>query len=157
MLSHENAPKLEHAAGELAVVQSDEVAYRGQIVAAVITDSLEAAQRGAEPLEITYVGRPPDVVLRADHPSLNTPEQVNAGFPTDTDDGDFLEAFGRARVTLDETYETPAFHNNPLEPHATMAVWVRTAASCCTTPRRARHRPRRRSRRPSGCPRRRCA
>ena len=28
-----------------------------------------------------------------------------------------------ADVSIDVTYETPAFHNNPMEPHATAAVW----------------------------------
>jgi xanthine dehydrogenase YagR molybdenum-binding subunit len=123
VLSHENAPALHEVEGELAVLQSPRVAYRGQIVAAVIGESLEAAQEGAALLEVAYDAQPPDVVLRPDHPSLYQPETVNPDFPSDSEDGDFAGAFARAQISLDEVYETPAFHNNPMEPHATMAVW----------------------------------
>jgi xanthine dehydrogenase YagR molybdenum-binding subunit len=123
VLTHENAARLDEAPGELGVLQSAHVAYRGQIVAAVIADSLEAAQQGAALLLVAYDQQPPDVVLRADHPTLYAPEKVNPAFPTDTDDGDFEGAFEQSELRLDETYETPTFHNNPMEPHATTAVW----------------------------------
>jgi xanthine dehydrogenase YagR molybdenum-binding subunit len=123
VLSHENAPRLDQAAGELAVLQSEHVAYRGQIVAAVVAESLEAAQRAAELVHVDYEEHQPDVVLRPDHPTLYAPEKVNPAFPTDTDDGDFAGAFGAAEISIDETYETPTLHNNPIEPHATMAAW----------------------------------
>jgi xanthine dehydrogenase YagR molybdenum-binding subunit len=123
VLSHESAPRLHEAAGELSVLQSDEVAYRGQIVAAVIAESLETAQQGAALLEISYHAQTPDVVLRSNHPSLYAPEKVNPSFPTDSEDGDFTGAFDAAEVSLDAVYETPTLHNNPMEPHATTAVW----------------------------------
>jgi xanthine dehydrogenase YagR molybdenum-binding subunit len=63
------------------------------------------------------------VVLRDDHPTLYTPEVVNPSFPSDSDDGDFPGAFAQAEVGIDHTYETPAFHNNPMEPHASIARW----------------------------------
>jgi xanthine dehydrogenase YagR molybdenum-binding subunit len=123
VITHENAARLQEAPGELGVLQSAQVRYRGQIIAAVIADSLEAAQQGAARLQVRYDQQPADVVLRADHPTLYAPEHVNPSFPTDTDDGDFDGAFAQAEVRLDETYETPTFHNNPMEPHATTAVW----------------------------------
>ena len=47
VLSHENAPALPAAEGELAVLQSNEVRYRGQIVAAVVAAGLETARQAA--------------------------------------------------------------------------------------------------------------
>ena len=48
VLSHENAPDLgEVEDGELAVLQSPRVAYRGQIVAVAIAESLEVAREAA--------------------------------------------------------------------------------------------------------------
>jgi xanthine dehydrogenase YagR molybdenum-binding subunit len=123
VLSHENAPRLHDAAGELSVLQADEVAYRGQIVAAVIAESLETAQQGAALIEIAYDAQAPDVVLRSNHPGLYRPETVNPSFPTDSEEGDFAGAFDAAEVSLDAVYDTPTFHNNPMEPHATTAVW----------------------------------
>src|SRR5262249_19747793 len=48
---------------------------------------------------------------------------VNPNYPAVSTDGDFDEAFANAPVKVDFTYETPAEHNNPMEPHATLAVW----------------------------------
>ncbi len=121
---HENAPALVRVAdGELAVLQDATVAYRGQLVAAVVAESIEAAERAAALVEIGYEERTPDVLLRADHPGLYAPETVNAGFPTDTAQGDFAGAFAAAAVTVDATFQTPTVHNNPIEPHSTLARW----------------------------------
>ncbi|HEU4979224.1 MAG TPA: xanthine dehydrogenase family protein molybdopterin-binding subunit [Solirubrobacteraceae bacterium] len=124
VISYENAPKLTAGAdGELAVLQSPRVAYRGQIVGAVVAESLEAARGAVGLVEIAYDAREHDVELRADHPSLYRPDQVNPRFETDTEQGDFESGFATAPVQVDETYETPAFHNNAMEPHASLARW----------------------------------
>jgi xanthine dehydrogenase YagR molybdenum-binding subunit len=123
VLSCENAPRLQDAQGELGVLQSRLVAYTGQIVAAVVADSLEAARQAEGLVRIEYDEEAHDVELHVDHPGLYKPEKVNPNYETDTEDGDFDAAFAAAEVTLDCTYETPAVHNNPMEPHATLAVW----------------------------------
>jgi xanthine dehydrogenase YagR molybdenum-binding subunit len=123
VLTHENAPKLHTEDGELSILQSPGVAYRGQIVGAVIADSDEAARDAARLVRFTYEVEQHDVELRYDHPGLYKPDKINANFDTDSTGGDFDGAFGSADVTVDETYTTPAFHNNPMEPHATIAVW----------------------------------
>jgi xanthine dehydrogenase YagR molybdenum-binding subunit len=124
VICHENAPRLaEGAEGELAVLQSSRVAYRGQIVAAAIADTLEAAREGAARVEIAYDEQPASVVLEPGDPALYAPPKVNPSFDTDTDEGDVEAALKAAPVVVDETYETPAFHNNAMEPHATIAMW----------------------------------
>ncbi|MGN6379111.1 MAG: xanthine dehydrogenase family protein molybdopterin-binding subunit [Gaiellales bacterium] len=120
---HETAPSLEIPDGELAVLQSDRIAYRGQIVAAVVADSLEQAQRAQQLVRLEAVEEPHDVELRSDHPRLYTPDHVNPSFPTDTHEGDVDAALAQAPLVIDATYSTPAEHNNPMEPHASMAVW----------------------------------
>jgi xanthine dehydrogenase YagR molybdenum-binding subunit len=122
VVTHENAPRVE-AEGELAVLQSDEVAYRGQIVGGVVAESVETARRAAALVRIEYDVAEHDVELRADHPGLYKPDKVNPSFPTDTEDGDPDAALARAAVAIDETYTTPAEHNNAMEPHATIAAW----------------------------------
>src|SRR5207237_2849594 len=106
-----------------ALFQSDRVCYRGQIVAAVVADSLETARHAERLVRIDYDEEPHDVELRSDHPGLYRPEVVNPSYETDTDAGDFEAAFASAHVTVDVVYETPSFHNNPMEPHASLAVW----------------------------------
>lgn len=118
----ENAPKLK-SEGELAVLQSRRVAYRGQIVAAVVAETLEVARHAQRLVEIQYAEQPHDVELSASHPRLYKPDKVNPNQETDTEHGDFDSAFAQAEISVDVTYETPWFHNNPMEPHATLAVW----------------------------------
>ena len=48
---------------------------------------------------------------------------MNPGLETDTEEGDVDAALAEAAVVIDAVYETPAFHNNPMEPHATTAMW----------------------------------
>jgi xanthine dehydrogenase YagR molybdenum-binding subunit len=125
VLWHGNAPRLhEISDGELEVLQSDKVSYRGQIVGAVLADSYETARQAERLVRVEYGPEPHDVLLRADHPDLYKPDKVNPNYPPDTADGDFDAAFAGAEVKIDCTYETPAEHNNPMEPHATLAVWL---------------------------------
>jgi xanthine dehydrogenase YagR molybdenum-binding subunit len=125
VLSSENAPNLHDTDdAELAVFQSPRVAYRGQLVAAVIANSDETAREAARLVRIVYSEERHDVELRVDHPGLYKPAMVNPGtIETDTDQGDFDAALAASEVTVDRTYETAATHNNPMEPHATVASW----------------------------------
>lgn len=118
----ENAPGV-HGEGELAVMQSRKVSYWGQIVATVVADRLETARHGADLLAIRYDQATHDANLRPDHPGLYTPEKVNPNFPSVTEEGDFDSAFAAAPIKLDVTYGTPWQHNNPMEPHASIAEW----------------------------------
>lgn len=124
VITHENAPRLADTSDqEFAVLQSSEVAFRGQYVGAVIAETFEVARHAAGLVEVSYDEEPHEAVLRADEEDLYTPDVVNAGFPTDTEEGYVDEAFSSAAVTLDRTYTTPMEHNNPMEPHTTVAVW----------------------------------
>ncbi len=125
VLWHANAPRLdgEIENHELAVLQSDAVAYRGQIVACALGETLEAAREAAALVAPDYEPEPHDVMLRGDHPRLQEPEKVNPAYPSRTEQGDPDRALAEAEVVVDETYSTPAQHNNPMEPHAALAMW----------------------------------
>jgi xanthine dehydrogenase YagR molybdenum-binding subunit len=124
VLSHENAPRLADTSDrELAVLQDGEVTFRGQYVAAVIAETLETARYAASLVRVSYDEEPHDVELRPDRDDLYAPQHVNPSYPTDTEEGDFDREFSSAAVQLDETYGTPMEHNNPMEPHATVALW----------------------------------
>jgi xanthine dehydrogenase YagR molybdenum-binding subunit len=124
VITHQSAPKLEEVPdGELAVLQSARVAYRGQPVAVVVAEAFEVARDAAAQVRIAYATEPHDVRLRADHPGFYKPDGVNGGYETDSLIGDAEGAFAAAAFTHDATYSTPAHHNNPMEPHATTAVW----------------------------------
>ncbi|KUI15420.1 xanthine dehydrogenase [Mycolicibacterium acapulense] len=109
--------------GDLTILQGPQVNYRGQLIGAVVAENAETARHAAGLVQVEYDASPHDVELRADHPKLYAPEQVNAGYPTDTAEGDAEAALRDAPVVVDQIYSTPHEHNNPLEPHACIALW----------------------------------
>ncbi len=124
VLTPDNAPRLPGTGDpELALFQSRAVAYRGQFVAAAVAVTLEAAREAASRVVISYEQAAHDVTLTASHPGLYKPDFVNPRYQTDTSAGDFDGAFAAAAVRVDATYRTPAEHNHPMEPHATVAAW----------------------------------
>ncbi len=124
ILWYKNAPRLAPLENQnLAVFQSDAVAYHGQFVAAIVAETLETARHAASLVNVRYEEQPHDVELHANRPDLFAPPQLSAGFETDTNQGDVEAAFEAAPIYLSHTYTTPAEHNNPLEPHTTVAVW----------------------------------
>ncbi|MET8010322.1 xanthine dehydrogenase family protein molybdopterin-binding subunit [Streptomyces sp. NPDC005271] len=126
VLDSANAPRLNADAevgADLFVLQSPEVAYHGQIVAAVVATSLEAAREGAAAVRVSYEQEPHDVVLRADDERAYVPEAVTDGSPGFVERGDAGRAWAAAPVRVEATYTTPVEHPSPMEPHATIASW----------------------------------
>jgi xanthine dehydrogenase YagR molybdenum-binding subunit len=133
VLTHRDAPGLADTSdAELAILQSDQVAFRGQFVGAVIAESPEIARHAAGLVRVQYEAQPHDVELRADRADLYKPEVVNPVFATDSDQGDVNAALRTAAVTVDQTYTTPMEHNNPMEPHGTVALWNSEASPTLT-------------------------
>ncbi|WP_435205735.1 xanthine dehydrogenase family protein molybdopterin-binding subunit [Micromonospora sp. bgisy143] len=125
VVHHGNAPRLaSNAEADLWLLQDPVVHYRGQYVAVVVATSLEAAREGARLVRVDYDAGPHSTVLTDDHPGLYKPDHVNPHYPTDTAEGDFDAGYAAAPVRVDATYRTPAYHNNPMEPHATTAQWI---------------------------------
>ncbi|WP_433111866.1 xanthine dehydrogenase family protein molybdopterin-binding subunit [Micromonospora sp. CA-246542] len=125
VVHHGNAPRLATMVEpDLWLLQDPAVHYRGQYVAVVVASSLEAAREGARLVRVEYDTGPHSTVLTDDHPGLYKPDEVNPHYPTDTAEGDFDAGYAAAPVRVDVTYRTPAYHNNPMEPHATTAQWT---------------------------------
>ncbi|WP_160050698.1 xanthine dehydrogenase family protein molybdopterin-binding subunit [Nocardiopsis sp. FR4] len=125
VLTPYNAERLAGAGdGEFAVLQSEEVSFHGQFVAAVVADTPETAREAAALVRVEYARAPHDVVLTADHERLYRPVgEDDEGPASDTEEGEVEAALERAEVVVDQTYRTPTEHNNPMEPHTTVAVW----------------------------------
>jgi xanthine dehydrogenase YagR molybdenum-binding subunit len=125
VLTHENAPRLAATGdAELAILQTDQVAFRGQLVGGVIADTSETARHAASLVRLDYQQRAHDTALRADRGDLYAPQIVNGFYETDTVQGDVDAALASAAVRLDATYTTPHEHHNPMEPHSTIAIWT---------------------------------
>ncbi|MGC5016206.1 xanthine dehydrogenase family protein molybdopterin-binding subunit [Streptosporangium sp. DT93] len=124
VLDSGNAPRLRPGkSDELHLLQSADVAYRGQIVAAVVADTLEGAREAASAVRVEYDEEEHDVVLDPENPAIYSPGKVNAGLTGTVDRGEVEEALARAPAGVDAVYTTPAEHAAPMEPHATIALW----------------------------------
>ena len=125
VLTAADAPRLaDHDDANLRVLQSPEVAYRGQVVALVVAVSQEVAREAASALRVGYDEAPHDVLLTRDWPHFYAPPHVNPTYATDTETGDVDAGLEAAARTVDEVYSTPTQFHNPMEPHASTARWT---------------------------------
>ncbi|HEV8720149.1 MAG TPA: xanthine dehydrogenase family protein molybdopterin-binding subunit [Candidatus Binatia bacterium] len=105
--------------------EDDVVRYYGQYIALAVADTFEAAKAAADAVRVTYAKDKPNVEtdLKAD----GEPDVVATTFGMrhrlDSQRGDAEPAFAAAPVKVDETYVTPAETHNPIELHATTAIW----------------------------------
>lgn len=95
-------------------LSDDKITYYGQYVALVVARTYEQAKAGAAAVKATYAAEPVDVSTRL---SPEAPEKV------DTERGDVEAAFAAAPVKIDYTYTTPPQTHNPIELHASVAIW----------------------------------
>jgi xanthine dehydrogenase YagR molybdenum-binding subunit len=124
VLTPETVPPLADVSDrEFAILQSPEVRFRGQIVAAVVAESLEVAGEAAALVRVSERAARHSVALRLDHPALYAPQTVNPAYATDTAQGDVAAGLRAAETTIEAVYSTPMEHNNPLEPHTSVALW----------------------------------
>jgi len=105
------------------VLNSDRVRYYDEPVALVVAETFEAARAAASLIKVRYEAAAGVHHLRAHLGEAYAPRRTNAGLKTDSAVGDFEGAFAEAPVKVDATYRTPFEHHNPMEPHATIAVW----------------------------------
>src|SRR5438874_4650533 len=105
--------------------EDDVVRYYGQYIALAVADTFETAKAAADAVRATYAKETPNVEteLKAD----DEPDVVSTTFrPQErlqSERGDAEGAFASAPVKLDQTFVTPSETHNPLELHATNAVW----------------------------------
>ncbi|MFJ8582195.1 xanthine dehydrogenase family protein molybdopterin-binding subunit [Micromonospora sp. NPDC093277] len=128
VLTYQNAPRVATDNGDLRILQSDEVAFRGQIVGGVIAETSEIARHAAGLVRVDYEARPHNVDLRgevrAHREKLRVPNEVMPIFPMGTADGDVDAALASAAVRVDQAYSTSWNTHNALEPHTTIACWA---------------------------------
>src|SRR5688572_13827564 len=105
--------------------EDDIVRYYGQYVALAVADTFEAARAAADAVHVTYAKEKPnvDTDLKADDEPEVVPTTVAPTRRQQSQRGDPEGAFASAPVKLDQVYITPTETHNPLELHATTAVW----------------------------------
>lgn len=123
VLTHENVERLASTEDrEFAVLQDTVIAFRGQIVAAVVAQTPEEARYAASLVRVREQAEEHDVILTQGHSRLYRPGE-EAAPDADTEQGDPDAELRTAEVVLDRTYRTPMEHNNPMEPHTSTALW----------------------------------
>ncbi len=96
--------------------EDDIVYYYGQYIALVLAETFEQGQSAAAQVRVTYDTSKP-LVKMTENPVLDNPPAKKYSR------GDAESAFAQAAVKIDETYTTPTETHNPMEMHATIAVW----------------------------------
>ncbi len=95
--------------------EDENVYYWGQYVALAVARTFEQAQAAAAAVKVRYEADKVNVSTELNDPEAPPHVESHRG---DTDKG-----FPSAPVQVDETYVTPAETHNPMEMHATVAVW----------------------------------
>ena len=105
--------------------EDDVVRYYGQYIALAVADTFESAKAAANAVRATYAKEKPnvDTHLEADEDPDVILTTYGPAQRMQSQRGDVEKAFATAPVKLDQTYVTPAETHNPLEPHATTAIW----------------------------------
>lgn len=96
--------------------EDDVIRYYGQYVAVVVAETFEQAQAAGAAVKVTYAEEKPDVSMLLALAAGEKPK-------VETTRGDPEAAFGSAAIKVDETYVTPVETHNPIELHASVAVW----------------------------------
>jgi xanthine dehydrogenase YagR molybdenum-binding subunit len=130
ILTHQNAPKLQEprnsppTARKVQLLQSNRVLYAGQPIALVVAETLEAARHAASLVKVQYTREPHSVELEPGLAHAYKPAEGGAHHePADETRGDLSAGMAAADVKLEHVYTTQFQVHNPMEPHATIAVW----------------------------------
>jgi xanthine dehydrogenase YagR molybdenum-binding subunit len=101
--------------------EDDTVYYWGQYVAVVVAETFQQAQAAAAVIHVEYAPSKFNISVALD--DAIPPEGQPGGPRVFSNRGDAEKAFLSAPVQVDETYSTPVETHNPMEMHATVAVW----------------------------------
>jgi xanthine dehydrogenase YagR molybdenum-binding subunit len=101
--------------------EDDTVYYWGQYIAAVVAETFEQAHAAADAVRVDYDVERFNVATSLD--DTLPPEGQPGGPRVLSHRGDSEGIFATAPIKVDETYVTPVETHNPMEMHATVAVW----------------------------------
>lgn len=117
-------PQVDPKSGEqLRVFQHDRVLFSGQPVAVVVADTREQAETAAALVKVHYAIEAAPTRFDASRGRPPSEATAKAGRPGETERGDADRALASAAVKVDATYSHAREHHNPMEMHATIAVW----------------------------------
>jgi len=97
------------------------ISYYGQYVALAVAETFAQASAAAAAIRVQYAAEKPSVspILDDPMPAIGAP----GGPGIESERGNSDAAFASSPVQIDATYTTPVETHNPMEMHATTAVW----------------------------------
>ena len=102
-------------------LQDDQVLYGDQPIALVVGARLDQAAFAGTLIEVDYETEQPAVFgLDSVKNAVDPPQFL---WPVASSVGDADAAITDAEITIKQTYTTSDRHHNPMEPHATTAIW----------------------------------
>jgi xanthine dehydrogenase YagR molybdenum-binding subunit len=106
-------------------LEDDVIRYYGQYIALAVADTFESAKAAADAVRATYAKEKPNVDshLEADDDPDTVLTTYGPAERLQSQRGNAEQGFATAPIKLDQTYVTPAETHNPLEVHATTAIW----------------------------------
>ncbi len=131
VMTHENAPRLQNPQKEnpgpgdvWQALQDDVIHYAYQPVAVVVAQSFAEAVAASKLVNVQYREEPPEVDMEARLSTAYTPKKAGGGGdPATSNRGDVPSGLAQADQRIEHVYRTPFEIHNPMEPHATIAVW----------------------------------
>jgi xanthine dehydrogenase YagR molybdenum-binding subunit len=108
---------------DLLPLQSDRIFYDGQHIAIVVAETFQIAEHGASLLKVEYDEEKPVYELEQSLADAFQPATALGGGQAQAHRGEADKALADAEVKMEETYTTPVYHHNAMEPHATTAEW----------------------------------
>jgi xanthine dehydrogenase YagR molybdenum-binding subunit len=108
---------------DLLPMQNDRVFYGGQHIAVVVAETFEQAEQAAALLKIDYEPQTPAIGFEQNFSTAFKPGSGLGGAEVQQKRGDADAGIRAAAVITDQTYTTPVYHHNAMEPHATIAQW----------------------------------
>jgi xanthine dehydrogenase YagR molybdenum-binding subunit len=106
-------------------LQDDRILYSNQPIALAVADTFERATHAAHRVTVRTEAEPFTVQLdEALHDGFPFDiKRLSGATPGDETLGHPADALASASVAIEATYDVPPETHNPLEPHATIAVW----------------------------------
>ena len=129
VLTHHNTPRMNRLPwshlrpqGQTYLpLQDDKIHYAGQPVAVVVAETRDQAAYAGTLIAIGYeIGRPVVFSPPMARDAVDPPQRM---WPLSSSIGDAETAIANAAIRIDGAYTMPDRHHNPMEPHATLAVW----------------------------------
>lgn len=102
-------------------LQDDRIFYAGQPIALVVAATLDQAAYAGTLINVEYEIRPPIVFGPETVKDAVEPPQFL--WPVASSVGDADRAITSSAIRIEQIYSTSDRHHNPMEPHATTAVW----------------------------------